>query len=175
MKAKLGLVPNLTRALANSPAALAAYLEMSGALAATSLSARQREQLALAVGEVNACGYCLSAHTLIGGKLGLNERQIHAARRGTADDPRTAALLKLAQRIVLERGHVKDVDLRAARDAGVTDAEVAETVAIVALNLFTNYFNHVAATPIDFPEVKPGLPQVDSHDATCATGGCATA
>lgn len=172
VRAKLGLVPNLTRALANAPAALKAYLDLSGALAGASLNARQREQLALAVSEVNACGYCLSAHTLIGGKLGLQEGQILDARRGTADDPKTAALLRLAQRIVLERGHVKDADLRAARAAGVTDGELAETVAVVALNLFTNYFNHLAATPVDFPEVQPGVPEAAARGASCTSGGC---
>ncbi len=154
---KLGLVPNLTRGLANSPAALDAYLAMSGALASSTISAKLREQLALAVAEVNACGYCLSAHTFIGGKLGLSSEQVLDARRGTATDPKSAAILKLARKIVLERGEVKDADLRAAREAGVSDGEIAETVAIVALNIFTNYFNHVAATPIDFPEVKPGV------------------
>ncbi|MEQ1895662.1 MAG: carboxymuconolactone decarboxylase family protein [Planctomycetota bacterium] len=121
VKAKMGLVPNLTRALANSPAALKSYLDFSGALAGSSLSARQREQLALAVAEVNACGYCLSAHTLIGGKLGLKEEQVLDARRGLADDAKTGALLKLAQRIVLERGHLKDADLRVAY--GVNDTQ----------------------------------------------------
>lgn len=172
VKAKLGIVPNLTRVLANSPAALKSYLDFSGALAGTSLSARQREQLALAVAEVNACGYCLSAHTLIGGKLGLKEAQVLDARRGLADDPKTAALLKLARRLVLERGHVKDADLRAVREAGASDGEIAETVAVVALNLFTNYFNHVAATPIDFPEVKPGVPTTVAHGSACTDGGC---
>jgi len=171
-KAKMGGVPNLLRGLASAPAALKAYLDFSGALAGASLSARQREQLALAVAEINACGYCLSAHTLIGGKLGLKEEQVLDARRGLAEDAKTAALLKLAQRIVLERGHLKDADLRAAREAGVTDGELAETVAVVAFNLFTNYFNHVAGTPIDFPEVKPGVPAAVATGSACTDGGC---
>lgn len=172
VKARMGLVPNLMRVLANSPAALKSYLDFSGALAGTSLSTRQREQLALAVAEVNACGYCLSAHTMIGGKLGLAESQMLDARRGLAADAKTAVLLKLAQRIVLERGHLKDADLRAAREGGVSDAEIAETVAVVAFNLFTNYLNHVAATPIDFPEVKPGVPAPVAQGSACTDGGC---
>jgi uncharacterized peroxidase-related enzyme len=172
VKAKMGLVPNLTRVLANAPAALKGYLDFSAALAGASLSARQREQLALAVAEVNGCGYCLSAHTLIGGKLGLEEEQLLDARRGVADDARTAALLQVAQRLVLERGHLKDADLRAAREAGVTDAELTETIAVVAFNLFTNYVNHVARAPIDFPEVKPGVPAAVAHGAACTDGGC---
>ena len=171
VKAKMGLVPNMTRVLANAPAALKGYLDFSAALSGASLSAGQREQLALAVAEVNACGYCLSAHTLIGAKLGLAEQQVLDARRGTANDAKTAALLKLAQRVVLERGHLKDADLRAARGAGVTDAELTETIAVVALNLFTNYLNHVAATPIDFPEVKPGVPASVALGSARADGG----
>jgi uncharacterized peroxidase-related enzyme len=158
VRSKLGFVPNLTRALANSPAALAGYLELSAALAASSLPARLREQIALAVGEVNACGYCLSAHTAIGGKLGLSEAQMLDARRGTASDPKQAAILSLARRIVIQRGLIQDLDLRSARAAGVSDAEIAETVAVVALNVFTNWFNHVAGTPIDFSQVEPGVP-----------------
>lgn len=169
---KLGLVPNLTRGLANSPAALDAYLAFGGALAAASLSPKTREQIALTVGEVNACGYCLSAHTLLGQKLGLSEDDVHAARRATSSDPKTAAILRLAKDIVVKRGELKDADLRQAREAGITDGELAEIVAVVSLNIFTNYFNHIAATAIDFPEVKPGLAAAAlvSGD-TCSTEG----
>src|SRR5262245_20029227 len=153
VRAKLGRAPNLVKAMAGAPAVLKAYLAFSGALSETTLDARLREQIALAVAEVNACGYCLSAHAAFGAKLGLGEEQLLDARRGRAADPRTAAILRLAQRIVLERGLLKDADLRTAREAGVSDVAIAETVAVVALNVFTNYFNHVAGTPIDFPEV----------------------
>jgi alkylhydroperoxidase family enzyme len=49
---------------------------------------------------------------------------------------------------------VSDADLSTARQAGVTDAEIAEVVGVVSLNLFTNYFNHVADPQIDFPVVQ---------------------
>ncbi len=162
VKKKMGAVPNITRALANSPAALRGYLEFSGALAEASLSARVREQIALAVAEVNGCGYCLSAHSFIGAKLGLDAAAIEDARRSLAGDPKTRAVLGLARELVLRRGELRDADLRTARDA-------AEIVGLVALNLFTNYFNHVAQTPIDFPEVKPGL-GAPAADEACAPG-----
>src|ERR1700677_4883268 len=76
VQSHLGIVPNLTRVLANSPAALEGYLNFSGALAGGSLNARVREQISLAVAESNLCGYCLSAHTFIGGKVGLTEKEI---------------------------------------------------------------------------------------------------
>lgn len=168
VKKKLGLVPNMARVLAHSPAALDAYLAMSGALAHAGLSAEKRERLALTVGEANACGYCLSAHTAIGQKLGLSLNDTLDARAAKANDPKTAATLALARTIVTTQGRVGDADLQKARAAGLTDADLVETIAVVALNIFTNYVNHIAETPIDFPEVKPGLKSCGTNDA-CAT------
>jgi len=152
VKSKLGLIPNMVRAMANSPAALDAYVQFSGALAGGSLSARNREQIALAVGQVNECNYCLSAHSALGKIAGLTPDQIRDSRQGTAADGKTDALLHFARKLVETRGQVSDGDVNAVRQAGFTDGEIAEAVANVALNIFTNYFNHVAATDIDFPK-----------------------
>jgi uncharacterized peroxidase-related enzyme len=152
----LGIVPNLFRVLGTAPAALEGYLNFSSALAEGSLNAKVREQIALAVAEGNLCGYCLSAHTFIGGKVGLTEKDIADARHARATTEKTDAILKLARSILLQRGEVSDADLKHARAFGLTDGDIVETVANVALNIFTNYVNHVARTVVDFPEVKPG-------------------
>jgi uncharacterized peroxidase-related enzyme len=156
VKGKLGFVPNLMRVLGNSPAALEAYLGFSGTLAGGALSSKLREQIALAVAEVNGCGYCLSAHTVLGGKAGLSPDEILEARRLTATDEKSSAALKFARSVTLQRGHIADCELQAARAAGLGEAEVVEVVLHVALNVLTNYTNNVARTVIDFPEVKPG-------------------
>jgi uncharacterized peroxidase-related enzyme len=148
---KMGMVPNILRTLGHSPAALEAYLGFSGALAGGVLSPQLREQVALAVGELNRCDYCISAHSAIGKTAGLSEAQMLDARQGKASDEKAAAALQLARRIVETRGFVSDGDIKAARDGGLVDAEVVEIVANVVLNVFTNYFNHVAETEIDFP------------------------
>lgn len=168
---KLGRVPNLFRGLANAPSALKAYLDMSGALATGTLSARVREQIALTVGEVNGCDYCVAAHSAIGGMVGLSVEAQRAARAAKADDARTAAILRFARALVLERGLVSDADLRAVRAAGVTDGEITETIGAAALNVFTNWFNHVAQTPVDFPAVEP-IEAVAA--APCASASCAS-
>ena len=156
VQAKLGSVPNLFRVLGAAPAALDGYLAFSNALASGALNAKVREQIALTVAESNLCGYCLSAHTYIGGKLGLTTGEIADARRADANTDTTRAVLKLARSIVVKRGEVCDETLRDARTAGLTDGDIIETVANVAVNIFTNYVNHVAQTMVDFPEVKPG-------------------
>ena len=156
VQSKLGLVPNLVRVLAAAPAALEGYLGLSGALAGGRLDARVREQIALTVAESNLCGYCLSAHTFIGGKVGLSADDVAGARRANAKNDKTDAILKLARGIVVQRGEISDADLDKARAAGLSDGDIVETVANVALNILTNYVNHVARTVVDFPEVTPG-------------------
>ncbi len=156
VQAKLGVVPNFFRVLGNAPAALEGYLNFGAALAGGSLNAKVREQIALAVAESNLCGYCLSAHTFIGGRVGLTVKDIADAGHAIAANPKTDAILKLARNIVVQRGEVTDADLESARAAGLTDGEIVETIANVALNILTNYVNHVARTLVDFPDVKPG-------------------
>ena len=158
----LGLVPNLVATLAQSPAAAHAYLAFSGALAKGSLPAKLREQISLVVGETNACDYCVAAHTLLGGKAGLTPAETLAARSAEATDPKTTAALEFAQRIVADRGIVRDEDVEGLRAHGYTNGDIAEIVANTALNIFTNYFNHIAGTVVDFP-AAPKL----------AAGGCA--
>lgn len=152
VKSKLGLVPNMTRAMAASPAVLDGYLQFSGSLSHGKLSAKIREQIALAVGQANQCDYCLAAHSAIGKMVGLTPDQIMDSRVGQAVDPQTSALLNFARRIVNQKGQINDADFEAVRKAGFDDGIIAEVVANVALNIFTNYFNHVAGTDIDFPK-----------------------
>ncbi len=156
VQARFGVVPNLFRVLGNAPAALEGYLNFSAALAGGSLNAKVREQIALAVAESNLCGYCLSAHSFIGGRVGLTVKDIADAGHAIAANAKTDAILKLARNIVVQRGEVTDADLESARAASLTDGEIVETVANVALNILTNYVNHVARTVVDFPEVRPG-------------------
>ena len=151
VKSAMGMVPNLVATLAQSPAAAHAYLAFSGALAKGSLPAKLREQIALVVGEANACDYCVAAHSLLGGKAGLSQDEVLAARAAEATDPKTEAALVFAKKIVTERGHVTDADVAGLRGLGYTDGDIAEIVANTALNIFTNYFNHVAGTVVDFP------------------------
>ncbi|XIE80710.1 carboxymuconolactone decarboxylase family protein [Streptomyces sp. SBR177] len=86
---QLGKLPNLYAALANGPAALRGYLAMRDALVGGSFSARQREQLALYIAQRNDCTYCVSAHTLRGGKVGLSEQELLATRRARTPVTRT--------------------------------------------------------------------------------------
>jgi uncharacterized peroxidase-related enzyme len=154
VKSKLGMVPNLFKTFAHSPAVLQYYLAGSEALATGILSPALREQIALATAGANECDYCASAHTLMGKGTGLGASEMSKNLRGGSDNAKTQAALEFAAAIVNDRGQLSDAQLQAVRTAGYDDAEVVEIVANVATSLFTNYFNHIAATVIDFPVVR---------------------
>jgi uncharacterized peroxidase-related enzyme len=155
VKKQLGIVPNMFRLIANSPAALKGYLDLSGALGKGALPAATRERIALAVAEINGCDYCLSAHTYLGKNLAkLDDGEITANRSGTSNDPKAAAAVQFAAKVTRARGHVTEADLSAVKLAGYTEAQVIEIVLHVALNTWTNYFNEAFKTDIDFPIVE---------------------
>lgn len=149
-----GAVPNMFRAVGNSPAALKSMWGSFGALGAGRIGAKLGEQIAVAVANRNACEYCLAAHTVLGRKAGAGAEEMTAAQDGRSSDPQTAAALSFALKLVQARGQVGDADVRALREAGFDDAQIVEIVAHVALNLFTNYVNLAFAVPVDFPAVK---------------------
>jgi uncharacterized peroxidase-related enzyme len=155
----LGITPNLFKITAQSPETLEGLLGLNGALAKGRLSAAEREAIALAVAEINACDYCLSAHTVLGGGAGLSEKDIFAARRAEAADPRLAAILAFSRIVMLKRGHASDADLALVRAAGLFDAEILEIVGNTVLNVLTIYLNNVAETEIDFPHVRADVPK----------------
>ncbi|WP_067138897.1 carboxymuconolactone decarboxylase family protein [Microtetraspora malaysiensis] len=150
---QLGKVPNLYAALANGPAALAGYLAMRDHLTRGVLRARLREKIALLVAQENRCTYCVSAHTMRGKRMGMTDEELALTREAGDADPHDDAVLRLTREIIRTGGRVGDVELARARAENVTDAELAEIVAHVALNTLSNYFNHLAQPDLDFPEV----------------------
>lgn len=159
VKNRLGLVPNMARAMANSPAVLDGYLQFSGALGQGTLPAKVREQISLAVAQANRCEYCLAAHAAIAKTVGLTAEQVRDSRRGGAVDRRVERLTRFALEVLETRGKVSDATLADVRAAGFDDGAVAEVVAHVALVVFTNYFNNVARTDLDFPRAPELTPE----------------
>jgi uncharacterized peroxidase-related enzyme len=154
VRAGMGVVPNLAKAMANSPALLNGYLSLAGALNDGVLSGPTRELIALAVAQANSCEYCLSAHTYLADHVAhLDGQAIEAARKADSNDPKTAAVLKLAATVVDTRGELPDGAFDEARAAGLTDEEIAETFGHTVVNILTNYFNKAANVEIDFPHV----------------------
>src|SRR6266849_3351687 len=94
VRRKLGVAPNIVRTMANSPVVLEGYLNLAGALSKGTLSAKLREQIALVVGEMNGCEYCVAAHTSIGKMVGLAEDAILDSRRRIGENSRDQVALQ---------------------------------------------------------------------------------
>lgn len=153
MKAKLGRIPNVVGTLANSPAAFNVYIASSHALSGGRLSARQREIIALVIGQLNQCHYCISAHTMIGKGAGLSPEEMMDARLGKASNLKDSAIIEVATKLVNKRGFLTAEDIVQAKAGGLDDGLIIEIIANLVHNTLTNYTNHVAQTEIDFPEV----------------------
>ena len=118
------------------------------------IDAKTRESIALTVAGANGCDYCASAHTALGGMLGIGAAELSANLESRSHDARLDAILKFASAVVAKRGWVGDEEVAALRAAGLGDREITEIIATVAFNIFTNYFNHIAQTDVDFPLVE---------------------
>ena len=153
---KLKKAPRFLQVMANSPACLRAYIQADAALVRGQLTPRQRAQVALAVAEINGSSYSLSAHYDAGKNLGLTQKEMLLARKAAAADAKAQTMLRFTQAVVLQRGEISDDDFHALRKAGFTDEQIVEIVANIALNIFSNYFNSVAKTEVDFPLLQPG-------------------
>lgn len=149
----LGIVPNFIRVLANSPAALNAFLGIHGIAGAGALDPLTRERIALAVAEQNACQYCVSAHTAIGRKVGLDNDEMLANRKGRSADAKAEAALTFARALVEHTGQVSAAEVEAVRAAGHSDGEIVEIITHVAMNIFTNLLGKATQVEIDFPKV----------------------
>ena len=148
----LGALPKIFLTMGKSSAVLEGYLQFSGALGAGKLCPQLREKIALATAGVNHCDYCASAHTFLGEQAGLEKEELAKNLRGQSGDPKSDAVLRFVHKVLENRGKVDSIDPLKA--AGLSEEEIVEVIGHIAINIFTNYFNNVVGTEIDFPVVS---------------------
>ncbi|WP_040757331.1 carboxymuconolactone decarboxylase family protein [Winogradskyella psychrotolerans] len=150
----LGFVPNLYATYANSDTALENYLTFANAK--TSLSAKEKEVVNLAVSQVNDCIYCLSAHTAIGKMNGFTDAQILELRAGFSSvNEKFDALAKLAKNITVNRGKTDQDVLENYFNAGYTKGNLIDTISLVGDKTISNYIHSTTQVPVDFPVAPP--------------------
>ena len=151
----IGFTPNMMSTFAQSPIAFNAWAGLLASLS-KALDVKTRDSIGLAVSEVNGCNYCLAVHSFTAKRMAkLPADEIILARKGHASDPKRDAAIQFARKVIETRGKVSDADLKAVRDAGYTDANVIEIVALVAMYSLTNFLNNVFDPEKDFPAVAP--------------------
>jgi len=151
----IGFTPNMMAIFAQSPIAFNAWAALRGSMS-KALDVKTRDSIGLAVSEVNGCNYCLAVHSFAAEQMAkLPADEIILARKGHAGDAKRDAAVQFARKVVETRGQVSDADLKAVRDAGHTDANVMEIIAMVAMYSLTNFLNNVFDPEKDFPAVTP--------------------
>lgn len=153
INSELGMVPNFLKVMANSPAALRAFLGLHSIASEGSLDGLTRERIALVLAEQNACEYCVSAHSAIGRKAGLSSDEIDANRAGTSQDAKAAVAVKFAKSLAENSGAVTTTELLEIRNAGYSDADIVEIITHVGLNTLSNIIGKASRVEIDFPKV----------------------
>lgn len=154
LEGMLGFVPNLYATYAHSNNALSNYLTFANA--PTSLKAKEKEVVNLAVSEVNECNYCLSAHTAIGKMNGFTDDQILELRAGNASfDAKLDALAKLAKNITENRGRAEEAVVNNFLNTGWTNENLIDTIVLVGEKTISNYIHNTTQVPIDFPVAQP--------------------
>ncbi len=149
IKKALGGVPNLFQGVGVNSNVLQTYLGLGPSLKL--LSGAEQETIALVTSQKNNCDYCIAAHTVLGGMMGLKKEETLAIRKGNSADTKRQALVSFVSEVVSEKGRVSDRTLENLKQVGYTDAHVPEILLAIVATTFTNYFNHVNQTELDFP------------------------
>ena len=150
LKKMLTFVPNLYATFAHSATALGTYLALQNAK--SSLSSKEREVINLVVSEVNACEYCLSAHTAVGKMVGFTEDQILEIRSGRATfNAKLDALARYVHEVAEKRGHIDRSETEAFLAAGWTEGNLVDIMMAVGDKIISNYVHGVTKVAIDFP------------------------
>jgi uncharacterized peroxidase-related enzyme len=156
IKKTAGSVPNTFAAIgALQPAALNAILDAEAVLAAGSLSKQDIETVKLAVSAATGCAYCVAAHSLLGKLAGLQQGEARKIRDGQpAGNAKRDSLASFVRTLVRTSGEISDEQFAAIKAAGYTDQQLVEISLAIALITFTNVFNRINDTDVDFPPVN---------------------
>ncbi|TFW18659.1 carboxymuconolactone decarboxylase family protein [Duganella callida] len=151
IKRAAGVVPNTFATIgAHSPNALKAVLAADGAV--TSLSKQDQEIIKLLVSEIAGCDYCVAAHYMLGKIVGLTPESMRKIRRfETIGDVKHDALVRFVRLLQQTSGTIPQPEFDAVKTVGYTDEQIVEISLVIAVTTFTNVFNRINDTSIDFP------------------------
>ncbi|WGD50196.1 carboxymuconolactone decarboxylase family protein [Bradyrhizobium sp. CB1650] len=118
------------------------------------LTKRDQEVIKLVISEAAGCDYCVAAHNHLAKLAGVKPEELKRIRerRATGDEKRDA-LIRFVRKLAQSSGTVSDEDFAAIKSAGYSDAQLVEISLAFATTVFTNVFNRINDTEIDFPAV----------------------
>jgi uncharacterized peroxidase-related enzyme len=147
---EVGFVPNLAATMAESPTLVEAFVDIRSTYRNGTLSAIEREVVALVTAFDASCAYCMAAHSTFAKMAGASDDVLDAMRSGGLPrDQKLRALAVYARQVVRGRGQVAIDDVRELVRAGFTSAQALEVFVGVAMTTLVSQTYHVAGTPLD--------------------------
>ena len=155
IKKTLGSVPNTFAAIAaHGPDALRAVLAADAVLAAGTLTRRDQQIIKLVISAAAGCDYCVAAHNHLAKLAGVGPEVLKQIREGQpTGDTKRDALVGFVRKLAQSSGTASDEDFAAIKAAGYSGAQLVEISLAFATTVFTNIFNRINDTEIDFPAV----------------------
>lgn len=142
-QAKLGFIPNLYAGMANSPAMLKIYGQLTPV---------EQQVAYLTISAENGCTYCVGAHSVLASMVDIPEDTLAELRaQQPLSDAKLNAVRNLSLALIKYRGWLPDKELDDFISAGFSQEHVLEVITILAQKTMSNYFNHIAKTPLDEP------------------------
>lgn len=157
IKKAVGKVPNTYAAIgALGPEPLKAILQAdAGVLGASSLSKQEQETIKVIVSVVAGCDYCVAAHSLLGKLAGLKPEVLQHLRSGQpTGDAKRDVLAHFVRTLASTSGTINQQEFDAIKAAGYSDQQLVEISLAIAVTTFTNVFNRINDTDVDFPAVS---------------------
>ena len=151
-KKKLGFVPNMYKAMANSPGLLNTYIQGYGAFREKSgFSSIEQEVIFLAISQVNGCEYCMAAHSFLAEAASGVPSDVTAAIRDGKQVPeiQLSALSVFTRLMVTKRGLPSQSDVDTFLSSGYKEKDILEIIHAIAIKTISNYTNHIFHTDVD--------------------------
>jgi AhpD family alkylhydroperoxidase len=166
LQGRVGMIPNLAAAMAESPELLKGFLAVQGIYFQGTFTAAEIQVLSLTAAYENGCAWCVAFHTAMALKEGVSRATVDALRAGGPPvEPRLAALSDFARGMLRARGAVDEDDVSCFCDSGFTQRQALEVVLGMAFSLMANFAGHLAAVPVDDPFKPHAWTPLAVHDA----------
>ena len=141
LEKKFGMVPNVIKAMANSPGLLQGFVPFLGAvLSPSAVDAPLKELAIITTTKINGCSYCTAHHTVAGKRAGLAKEKIEALPdfNSPALDEKEKAVVRFAKEVT-ERVSASEESINELRKY-FNDSQIAELNLVVgAFNLLTRF------------------------------------
>ena len=152
VKAKFGMIANLPKVMANSPALMNTYNRGYEEFTKESgFSPAEQETVFLVISKENGCDYCVAAHSIMADMKSNVPPPVTNAIRDDKPipEPKFAALAEFTRVMVTKRGYPEESDVAAFLAAGFTETQILSIILAISIKTISNYTNHIFQTPLD--------------------------